>query len=146
MNLCIPILKDDGLQSRVSPHFGSAPMFMMIDTDTNAMSVIDNQNAHHEHGMCHPLRALEGQDVDSIIVGGIGAGALNKLLAARIRVYQATTRTVGESLEAFKSGSLQQVDPAAACAGHGHHGHGHHGHGFGPGARGPAGWGYGPRS
>ena len=32
MNLCIPITEDQGLQSPVSGHFGSAPYFMIVDT------------------------------------------------------------------------------------------------------------------
>jgi len=138
MNLCIPVLKDEGLQSHVSAHFGSAPMFLLIDTDTNETTVVRNDNAHHEHGMCHPLGILADHPIDAMVVGGIGMGALNKLLAANIRVYQSSLRTVAETLTAFQAGSLPEVDASAACAGHGQgrHGHGHQ-HGNGPR------WGYG---
>ncbi len=143
MNVCIPVLRDEGLQSRVSPHFGSAPMFLLIDTETSQTTVIDNQNEHHEHGMCSPLQSLAGHDIDSIVVGGIGMGALNKLLAARIKVYQSHLRTAEETLAAFRDGSLHEVDSNMACAGHGHghgqgqgpwgHGHGHAHRGVGGG-------------
>lgn len=127
MNVCIPVQKDEGAQSPISAHFGSAPMFMFVDTDTNQMSVIQNQNEHHEHGMCQPLKALDGHAVDSVVVGGIGRGALGRLRAANIRVYQSTGTTVEQTLAALKDGTLQEVNPATACAGHGHgHGHAHH--------------------
>ncbi len=134
MNVCIPVLKDEGLQSRLSAHFGSAPMFLLLDTDTNQTTAVRNDNAHHAHGMCHPLGILAGHPVDAVVVGGIGMGALNKLKAANIRVYQSSLRTVAETLTAFQAGSLPEVDTSAACAAHGpgRHGHGQH-HGHGPG-------------
>jgi len=129
MNLCIPVLKDEGLQSRVSGHFGSAPMFMLVDTETSQTTIIDNQNDHHQHGMCMPLQSLAGHDIDSVVVGGIGMGALNKLLAANIKVFQSHLPTVEQTLAAFQQGALQEVSPQTACAGHGQGPHGHgHGH------------------
>ena len=123
MNICIPVNEDLGLKSAVCAHFGSAPVFMIIDTDTGACRAIANGNRQHEHGQCRPFEAIEGEKLDSVIVGGIGMGAINKLAAARIKIYRAAHATVGETLDAFKAGTLQPVDPASACA---HHGHGAH--------------------
>ncbi len=122
MQLCVPVLDDKGLESRVCAHFGSAPAFMIVDTDANACRLIVNNNAHHAHGMCQPLAALAGESVDGIIVGGIGMGALMKLQAAGITVYRAVHPTVGEAVAAFKTGSLRPVGQDEACAAH----HGHH--------------------
>jgi predicted Fe-Mo cluster-binding NifX family protein len=122
MQICVPVLDDRGLDSRVCGHFGSAPAFMIVDTDSGACRLIGNRNAHHAHGMCQPLAALAGETVDGIVVGGIGMGALMKLQAAGITVFQAIHPTVGETLAAFNAGSLEQVDENGACGGrHGHH-------------------------
>ena len=59
------------------------------------------------------------------VVGGIGMGALMKLQAAGIAVFRAEHETVAETVSAFKSGTLSQVDPAGACGGHHGHQHGH---------------------
>jgi predicted Fe-Mo cluster-binding NifX family protein len=123
MHICIPVLDDRGLDSQVCAHFGSAPGFMIIDTDTRACRVIGNRNQHHAHGMCQPLAALAGESVDGIVVGGIGMGALTKLQAAGITVYRALHPTVGEALAAFTAGSLQPLGHHEACGGH--HGHDH---------------------
>jgi predicted Fe-Mo cluster-binding NifX family protein len=125
MQLCVPVLEDQGLDSRVSAHFGSAPAFMLVDTDSGATRAIVNRNAHHEHGMCQPLAALAGESIDGIVVGGIGMGALMKLQAAGIAVYRAAHPTVGDAVTAFKEGLLQPVGAQDACGHHGHH-HGHH--------------------
>ena len=121
MQLCVPVLEDQGLDSRVSAHFGSAPAFMIVDTDSGACRVIANNNSHHAHGMCQPLAVLAGESVDGIIVGGIGMGALMKLQAAGIEVFRAVHPTVAETIAAFKEGALQPVGQDEACAGrHGH--------------------------
>jgi predicted Fe-Mo cluster-binding NifX family protein len=123
MHICIPVLDDNGLDSQVCAHFGSAPGFMIIDTDTRACRVIGNRNQHHAHGMCQPLAALAGESVDGIVVGGIGMGALTKLQAAGITVYRALHPTVGETLAAFTAGALQPLGHHEACGGN--HGHDH---------------------
>lgn len=130
MNICIPVLEDKGLDSPVSLHFGSAPVFLIVDTDGDNCRAVPNRNLHHNHGMCQPLMSLAGEGVDALIVGGIGMGALGKLQAANIEVYLSGLPTVKATIAAFRGGSLQPVTPQTAC---GHHGHGHHGE---PGVRG----------
>lgn len=147
MNLCIPVLKDDGLASRVSGHFGSAPCFAIVDTDTRTCHVVPNANRHHGHGGCHPVAALAGLDVQGVLVGGIGAGALSHLHAAGIRVWRADGGTVEAALASFAGGAPVEIAPGQACA---HHGHGHgreheHEHGHGHGHQGGCGHGHGLR-
>ncbi|NMB77254.1 MAG: diguanylate cyclase [Myxococcales bacterium] len=125
MNICVPVEADNGLKSAVCAHFGSAPAFMIVDTDTGACRAIVNGNQHHGHGMCMPLQSLQGERIDGMVVGGIGMGALNKLNASNIRVYVSEHATVGEVVAAFEAGSLKLMQPNMACAQHGQHGHGH---------------------
>ena len=58
MNVCIPISEDRGLASPVCGHFGSAPAFLVVDTETRSHRVLANTNAHHEHGHCTPIALL----------------------------------------------------------------------------------------
>ena len=126
MRICIPVDEDLGLASPVCMHFGSAPYFMIVNTDDGSCRAIANRNDHHAHGMCQPLEAVRGETIDGMVVGGIGMGALNKLTAAGICVYQAQHPTVDLAIEAIKAGRLPVMSPGAACGGHlGHAGHGH---------------------
>ena len=120
MNICIPVNEDRGLQSPVCAHFGSAPVFMIVDTDSGSCRAIANKNQHHGHGMCAPIAALQGENIDGMVVGGIGMGALNKLNAAKVGVYFSEYATIAETVAAFKAGTLQLMQPNMACAGHGH--------------------------
>jgi predicted Fe-Mo cluster-binding NifX family protein len=119
MNICIPVTQDSGLESPVSAHFGSAPLFMILDTENGTFRVISNHNLNHDHGMCRPLASLAGERMDGMVVGGIGMGALGKLQAANIQVYLSEFPTVAATLAAFKAGSLKLVTAQTACRHHG---------------------------
>jgi predicted Fe-Mo cluster-binding NifX family protein len=119
MNICVPVDEDNGLRSQVCAHFGSAPAFMIVNTDSGSCRAIPNNNQHQGHGMCTPLQALQGEQIDGMVVGGIGMGALNKLNAANICVYISEHATVGETVAAFKAGTLRVMQPAMSCAQHG---------------------------
>ena len=125
MNICIPVSADHGIASPVCAHFGSAPYFLLVNTEDGTCRAIPNRNLHHEHGGCQPLQALQGEAIDAMVVGGIGMGALNKLMAAGLQVYQAQHQTVERTLAAFKAGELRAMNADAACAGHGHAHHDH---------------------
>ena len=119
MNLCIPVNSDSGLASEVCPHFGSAPCFLIVDTDSGACHAVRNQNADHAHGTCEPLLMLRGEALDGIIVAGIGRGALERLELDRVRVFRTEHGSVGETIAALRSGALRQLTTGEACTGHG---------------------------
>ncbi len=119
MKVCFPIEKDQGLASVVFGHFGSAPMFLLVDTEVNQSTVITNSDQHHSHGACNPLKALSGQQIDGIVVGGIGAGALNHLQRSGLRVFKAQGATVQENVEMIAGNSLPEFTAQDSCSGHG---------------------------
>ncbi|MHB1390096.1 MAG: NifB/NifX family molybdenum-iron cluster-binding protein [Thermoleophilia bacterium] len=118
MKVCFPVQADDGLESTVYGHFGSAPMFVVVDAGADSISVINNQDMHHEHGACNPAKALEGHNIDAIVVGGIGGGALMKLNQAGMSVFQAAGSTIRDNIELLSSGKLPMFQPGHVCGGH----------------------------
>lgn len=119
MKVCFPTENLQGLESKVYGHFGSAPGFVIVDTESAEVEEIPNGDQHHAHGMCQPLLALGGRKVDGIVVGGIGLGALTKLQAQSIRVYRALQGTVRDNLAMIKKGNLPEMSSEHTCAGHG---------------------------
>jgi predicted Fe-Mo cluster-binding NifX family protein len=115
-------MDEKGLEGTPHGHFGSCSHFVIHDIEACSTDIIANGNSAHEHGMCHPLAALEGRGVDAIVVGGIGMRALMMLNAGGIRVYRAASGTIRDNVEQLKSGTLAEVTPGDAC---GHHGGGH---------------------
>ena len=118
MNFCIPVENDNGLESVVCAHFGSAPAFMIVDAETKACRFVPNQNDHHSHGMCTPVDLLQTESVGSMIVAGIGMGALNRLAQLNIRVFVSDCETVGEAVNSFLAGTLRPMEPGMTCRGH----------------------------
>ncbi|MEK6745043.1 MAG: NifB/NifX family molybdenum-iron cluster-binding protein [Nitrospirota bacterium] len=126
MKICFPIQHDEGMDSGVFDHFGSAPAFVVVDTDSGTVSTIKNGDQHHAHGACNPLKALDNQQIDAVVVGGIGAGALSRLNQSGIRVYRAQSRTVRENLAYHQEQGLSEYALQSVCGGLGH-GKGHGG-------------------
>lgn len=129
MKIAFPTNENLGLDSQVFNHFGTAKIFVVVETESNEMEVIENKDLNHEHNKCQPLKALGGTKVDAVAVGGIGGGALNKLKGAGIKVYKTEKGLVKDFLEQIKAGKLSEFNPLHICGGHGHgkgKGCGHH--------------------
>lgn len=122
MKLCFPVEQYEGADSTVYGHFGSASCFVMVDTDTGKATRLDNGDADHAHGKCSPVKALGGEAIDVVIVGGIGGGALGKLTSSGISVYKADKGTVSHNLSLYNDGKLNRFNPALVCGGHSHKG------------------------
>lgn len=118
MKVAIPVIEYCGLESLINGHFGSAPAFALVDSETLDVEPLINQNSDHVHGMCSPMRALAGAKPDAVIVGGIGAGALMGLRSAGIKVYRSVEGTVVQAVKQLKSGKLIEMAEDAVCSGH----------------------------
>jgi predicted Fe-Mo cluster-binding NifX family protein len=120
MKVSIPVSEFRGLDSPVCGHFGSAPCFVLVDTETMSVEPLSNRDEHHVHGACSPLRALAGRSVDMVLVDGIGAGALHGLRRGGIPVHRAPSGTVAEAIRAFQEGRTEVLAGEPTCVGHAH--------------------------
>ena len=118
MKVGFAVQMNDGMESRVFDHFGSAPAFIIVDTEGKEVVTVNNKDLHHVHGACNPVMALDGKSVDAMVVGGIGAGALVKLNASGIKVYGAGALTVKENLALLKESKLQELSVNNSCRSH----------------------------
>lgn len=119
MKVGFAVAVNKGLGSSVYGHFGSAPAFIIVDTELNQVLSVDNTNAHHVHGACNPVAALGGHRVDAMVVGGIGPGAIMKLKTMGISVYQAGAKTVDENMELLMQNRLPLISLDDSCRQHG---------------------------
>ena len=119
MKVGFAVQENEGLGSLVYGHFGSAPAFVIVDTDTKQISALNNANEHHIHGACNPVQALGGNNIDAMVVGGIGPGAIVKLNAMGIKVYRAGAATVNENIGLLAENGLQELSMEDSCQEHG---------------------------
>jgi predicted Fe-Mo cluster-binding NifX family protein len=118
MKICIPVEENNGLKSQVNGHFGSSPCFVIYDTDSHETETVDNGNAHHAHGMCHPLSMLNGKKIDAVICGGMGARAVMKLNEAGIKAFRSAGGTIEALILDLKNNTLEEITPSNACNHH----------------------------
>ena len=118
MKIGFAVQSIEGIESKVYNHFGSAPAFIIVDTESQDILTVNNKDLHHAHGTCNPIMALDGKRVDAMIVGGIGAGAIAKLNALGIKVLQAGAATVKENLALLNQNKLQELSMRNACQAH----------------------------
>ena len=122
MKICIPTEEPMGLDSVAYGHFGSAPYFLIYDSETKEIEVIKNNEDEHEHGQCNPVAPIRDKGVKALMVAGMGSGALQKFVALGINVYKIETgtkvRTIVENLDLDK---MEQLVIDNCCQGHSCH-------------------------
>ena len=121
MIVCFPVENNEGINSSVYGHFGSAPGFVLYNTDNEELDFIDNKNKVHDHGACNPATALAGRFVDTVVVGGIGKGAIMKLASDGIKVARAKSGVISEDVKYFINGELEILTDDMSTCSHGTH-------------------------
>lgn len=96
------------LDSPVDPRFGRAKYFVVVDTDTMAISAHDNaQNLNAPQGAgIQAGQAVARLGVEAILTGHVGPKAFATLAAAHVNVYTGISGTVNDAVEQFKQGRL----------------------------------------
>ncbi len=113
----LAIVKDG---DRVSQHYGQSEGFVLAEIDNGAVKSRSVVRAPEEHS-CGGLAQLFLQHgVDTVIVGGIGGGAIQHLNAAGVNIIAGISGDIDQVLTGFIEGTL--VPGEAACGGHGQSG------------------------
>lgn len=105
----------------VFQHFGHTEQFKVFDIEDGKIAgaqVVDTNGSGHG-ALAGFLSAL---NVDTLICGGIGAGAQSALAEAGIRLYGGVSGSADSAVEHLLAGNLA-FDSDVHCS---HHGDGHH--------------------
>ena len=110
---------------QVFQHFGHSGQFKIYDVEDGRIAA---ERIAVPAGSGHGALAgfLSGLEVDTLICGGIGAGAQEALAQAGIRLYDGVTGGADEAVRALLAGTLD-YSAEVRCGRHDHHGE--HGHG-----------------
>ena len=135
MRIAVPYENENGT---VFQHFGHSQAFKFYDVKEDA---VEKSEVVSTQGSGHGALAgfLKENEVDALICGGIGAGAIEALTDAGIRVYAGVKGAADEAVAQHLAGTLDYTTEAN-CS---HHGEGHehaegghrcsHAHGAGEG-------------
>jgi predicted Fe-Mo cluster-binding NifX family protein len=120
----------DGLVGEVSGHFGHTPFFVVAEIAGGQVTT-SRSVASPGHGEgCNMPTFVQSLGASTVIVGGIGAGAVNGLAARGIEVIAGVSGNAGETLKSYAAGTLVSGKPGCHGHDHGHASQGcdHHHH------------------
>ncbi len=103
----------------VSQHFGHTTHFCIIELE--AGKSIQTEKLSLQDGDCHTIPVfLQQNQINKLVVGGIGQGAVERLQEANIGVICGAQGTLASVIEALEENNLKSTD--SLCSGHGNGG------------------------
>ena len=108
----------------IFPHFGRSPYLAIYLIGENKQIVRKSIVSLEGNGHMGIALILHDLDVDVLICGGIGLGAVNTLKEIGIEVYSGNEGNADEIVTKFLNGLIMKNDnPTCSC--HEHHDHDH---------------------
>jgi len=119
--IVIPAENGNGLNARLSEHFGRAPYFIVVELDENgsisSVQAVPNESEHFG-GFGRPPDSILHFRPNAVITYGMGPRALNIFQEARVAVLKANADTVKEVVEAYKQDRLEELTEGCHHARH----------------------------
>jgi predicted Fe-Mo cluster-binding NifX family protein len=121
MRIAIAAENNNGLDSSVSPHFGHAVYFVLVDTDGGAIkSVSTIANPYCGSHGCGPVGQFVAEHgAQVMLVGGMGQRAIQALRGVGVEAVTGAAGSVREALQQYLNGGLRGTTP---CREEGTHG------------------------
>jgi predicted Fe-Mo cluster-binding NifX family protein len=118
--IVIPAEDGNGLNARLSEHFGRAPYFIIVELEDGNISnvqVVPNESEHFGGFGRPPDRILQFRP-NAVITYGMGPRALSIFQEARIAVLKANADTVKDVVEAYGQDKLEELTEGCRHARH----------------------------
>lgn len=96
------------LDAPIDARFGRAPKFLVYETETGSVEVIDNaQNLNSPSGAgIQAAETIARSGATALVTGHCGPKAFRVLSAAGVTIYNTDASTIAEALERYRSGKL----------------------------------------
>lgn len=123
------------MAAKVDTRFGRAPFFVIIDTDTNGLEVVENSAVEQGQGAgIGAASQVLDNGVDGVLTGRIGPNAFKVFQESGIQLCEGVSSedTVAEALAKFKKGEYHDTSAQQGASSIGPGG----GKGLGRGGRG----------
>lgn len=121
IKIVIPVENANGLNARLSQHFGRAPYFATVELDENgkvlSLQMVPNKSEHFG-GVGKPPEIILSLKPDVVITYGMGFRALNMFQSANVAVLQTDKDFVKEVIEAYNRNELVELTEGCHHARH----------------------------
>ncbi len=117
-------MEDGGIDGVRSGHFGHCDVFTLFDVKNGKISGVSTvRNQEHTSGGCLvPVRILASNNVNAIIVSGIGIRPLTGFKQVGIYVYyESEEGSISAVMDDFIAGKLSPISENQTCGGGGNH-------------------------
>lgn len=118
--IAIPSVGQGGLEGTRSGHFGHCDVFTLVDVENGKIKEVTTlQNQEHVQGGCMvPVNFLASNNVNALIVGGIGMRPLMGFRQVGIDVYHEAERTeIKPVVDDLIAGKLSMIGDDQVCGG-----------------------------
>jgi len=95
---------NDSLDSRVAKRFGHANYYLIVDTATQDMDVLENSDHSHNHAI---IKTIADKGVEICIVGNIGPHAFELINSLNIKVALSRKSTANEAIKNLLNNKLK---------------------------------------
>ena len=120
--IAIPSMEQGGLDGKRAGHFGHCDTFTLVDVKDGVIEKISTiANQEHVQGGCMvPVNLLAQNQVNALIVGGIGMRPLMGFKQVGIDVYHEAERAeIRPVVEDMLAGKLHLISDDQVCGGGG---------------------------
>lgn len=122
VRIAVPSEGQGGLEGKRAGHFGHCDVFTLIDVEDgkiNEVSILENKE-HVQGGCMVPVNLLAENNVQQLVVGGIGMRPLAGFQQAGIDVYHDAERTdIRSVIEDMIAGKVPIIKSDQVCGGGG---------------------------
>jgi predicted Fe-Mo cluster-binding NifX family protein len=119
MKVALPTMGRLGLDEEVAEHFGKAPYYTIVDTETMATEILANE-FEHAGGHGRPTHEMVRKGVKVVICHGLGPRAVQVLRENGVDAYIGASGKVSGAISEWGRGRLQRAPAEGTCKGHGH--------------------------
>ena len=126
--IAVPSNAPGGLEGERSEHFGHCDLFTIVTMLEKEIIAVETLTPppHGPGGCLAPISLLKEQQIDAIVVSGMGKRPLAGFQEAGIEVLWApkeSSTTVNAVIAGLQENHFQAMAPVQACTGHNCHAH-----------------------
>ena len=99
-------------ESNIDATFGRAHFFLIVDTKTKKVKVIENKVRDRPNGVgITAVNTVEKEGIDAVITADIGPLAFETFEKSGVKIYKAEGR-INDAIQLFEEGKLSEITKA----------------------------------
>jgi predicted Fe-Mo cluster-binding NifX family protein len=100
------------LESNIDAFFGRALFFLIMDTTTKEVKVIENKARDRQEGVgITAVNTVEGEAINAVITANIGPLAFKTFKQSGVKIYKAKGK-IRDAVRLFEDGKLNEITKA----------------------------------